>query len=80
MRLKRGDKSFHYLLVFFCIAFSIMTTIVSIIEIEWIYKLFLITILASLLMYFCFLNDWARNKIVGIVTKIQNKEERHDVD
>ncbi len=78
LRVKRGEKSWNYFVTSFGILSGLAFAIVALLDIGWRYKVILVIISVILIFYLCFINDWSKNKIVGMMTKLQEKEERHD--
>ncbi len=78
LRVKRGEKSWNYFVTSFGILSGLVLAIVALLDIDWQYKVILVIISVVLIFYFCFVNDGSRNKIVGIMTRLQEKEEKHD--
>ncbi|MBU0579021.1 hypothetical protein KKE34_04535 [Patescibacteria group bacterium] len=74
-KVKRGDKSFSY----FGQAFGVLTVIlhsaIAVTPLSWLYKVLAILISSGLIFYFCYKNNWGKNKIVGFFSKIQDKVE-----
>lgn len=79
IKVKRGSQSFNYFVITFGILSSLVFAIISVVDIYWQVKVLLITISIAFCFYLSFLNNWFRNKIVGIMSKIQEKVENHDV-
>lgn len=79
INVKRGSKSFNYFVIVFGILSSFAVAVISVIDIYWLAKIFFLVISLIICFYFCFWNDWFRNKIVGVMSKIQDKIENRDV-
>jgi len=77
VKVKRGEKSWNYFVIAYSALLAIVLTSISIVDISWEYKVLGIIFLALILFYLCFFNDWFRNKIVGIMSKSQEKNENH---
>lgn len=76
MKVKRGDKSQSYFWRAFIILLTITIAIISILNVDVLYKIVAIIFSATFLFYFCLHNSWFRNKIVGIFNKVANREEK----
>ena len=79
IKVKRGSQSFNYFVVAFGALSSISLAIVSIVEVYWPIKVISLIVSLVICFYFCFWNDWFRNKIVGVMSKIQDKIEDRDI-
>lgn len=78
MKLKRGEKSWAFFPLAYNILLTISTSIVSVLPNDicsWIVKIILILFVSIFFYRLCFMNDWFRNKIVGIFSKSQDKIE-----
>ena len=74
-QIKRGEKSWSYFVITYTVLLTLATGVISAIEVEWLYKIVLILVSAIFLFRLCFFNGWFRNKIVGIMSKSQEKVE-----
>ena len=75
--VKRGDKSFGYILFVCGILISLFIGILSFLPFDWLPKLVVMISGSILIFCLCFFNSWTRNKIVGILSKSQEKLEKH---
>jgi hypothetical protein len=80
LTVKRGDKSWGYLVFFYSVIFGLTLTVVALIP----FRSFLLNLAAAffsaiLLAYFCFYNAWSTNKIVGFLAKTQERENTFNV-
>lgn len=76
-KVKRGETSWGYFILAFGILFPFGEGIISFIEVNSFIKASIFLIYGYLLFYFCFSNNWFRNKIVGFFTKLKEKWEKH---
>lgn len=76
IQVKRGDKSWNYFVIVCNILLVLVIAIISVLSIEWLYKVVLILISSVFIFWLCFFNAWFRNKIVGIMSKSQEKVEK----
>jgi len=76
-QVKRGKASFDYFVISYASLSTFSAVVVSVLEIRWFYKVALIFIIAFFLFYLCFFNNRFRNKIVGIMSKSQDKIEKY---
>lgn len=76
--VKRGDKSFGYFIAAFGFLVTLFVGVISILPIDLLFKILLMIGGFIFLFYLCFFNNWLRNKIVGILSKSQEKSERHN--
>lgn len=76
--VKRGEKATRY---FYHFASSFISTIlvvvISITDVAHGYKVFIFLIDVMIVLYLSFLNDWSRNKLVGIYSWMEQKKEKH---
>lgn len=78
VKIKRGEKSWNYFVISYAILLTLVIAIVSVLEIRWFHKVPLILIGMLFLFRLCFFNNWFRNKIVGIMSKSQEKIEKYE--
>lgn len=79
MEVKRGEKSWAFFPIVYNILLTLSVGIVSVFEICWFYKISVMILVAILLFWLCFFNKWFRNKIVGLMSKSQEKIEKYEV-
>jgi len=77
LEVKRGEKSWNYFPIMYAILLAVILTIISVLNIQWFYKIILIVLSAIILFWLCFFNNWFRNKTVGLMTKSQEKVEKY---
>lgn len=77
LRIKRGEKSWNYFQITYAVLLVVILAIISVLNIQWIFKMILIVCFAVILFRLCFFNNWVRNKIVGTMTKSQEKIEEY---
>lgn len=76
--VKRGEKSTRYFYHFASSFISIiLIVVISITDVAYGHKVLIFLIDVTIVLYLSFLNDWSRNKLVGIYSWIEQKEEKH---
>lgn len=77
MTIKRGLSSFNYLLVFAGFLLSCGIPIISYLPICDPGKIIITLIFSVSTFYICFISNWFRNKIIGLMSRLQDKPEIH---
>lgn len=80
IKVKRGEESWNYFVLIFGIISALLISVVSLVELYRITKIILVTVVIVLSFYCCFINNWYRNKIVGIMTKLKDKPEKYKIN
>lgn len=78
LRIERGEKSNSYFVIVYNVLLTLSIGVISVIPndcIDWISKIFLLFILASLLFYACFRIKRFRNFIIKLFSGLENYEE-----
>jgi uncharacterized membrane protein YjjP (DUF1212 family) len=75
--VKRGDVSTGYFVATYVFLVAVFSTIIALINVGTWQKVLLIFLIVVLLSRLVFFGSWVRNKIIDIVNKIQNFEEKH---
>jgi hypothetical protein len=76
LSIKRGKKSIGY---FYCFSTFFTTAILAIVfsitDVAQGYKISIFLMNVVIVLYLSYLNNWLRNKLVGLFGMIQNKKE-----
>lgn len=78
LMVTRGEKSIGYFHHFASSFISIiLIVIISIADTAHGHKVFIFLIDLIIVLYLTYLNNWSRNKLIGIYSWIEQKKERH---
>jgi 4-hydroxybenzoate polyprenyltransferase len=75
IKIKRGDISWGYFVITYTVLLAVILAIISVLNINWFFKIIFIILTVIFLFWLCFRNDWFRNTIVGFITRLKSKEE-----
>ncbi len=74
----REEKSLKYLRNFASGFTSIILAVmISIADVAYGHKVFIFLLDIIIVLYLSYYNDWFRNKLIGIYSRIEQKEEKH---
>ena len=79
IKVKRGEESWNYFVFIFGVISTLLISLVSFVELYWITKIILVIVVIVFSFYCCFINNWCRNKIVGMMTKLKDKTEKYKI-
>jgi len=75
--LKRGEKSMGYFHHFASGFISvIIAVIISVADTAYSHKVFIFLVDVIIVLYLSYWNGWSKNKLVGIYSQIEQKEEK----
>lgn len=75
IKIKRGELSWAYFPIAYGLLLTFSIGIISVLDVNWFWKVILIIFSAWVLFRLCFFSAWFRNKIVGVFSKSKDFEE-----
>jgi len=72
-RVKRGKESWHFFWIVFGIFLAAEIFIISILPLEWLFKILIFIGVFIVLVWICLINSWWQNKLVGLKTWMEEK-------
>ncbi len=73
----RGKESWNYFYLVFGIVSVVLMQVINSSEALKGFKTIISIVNLAMLVYLAFYNGWFRNKILGLIAKSQQKEEKH---
>lgn len=72
MKIKRGKDSQNFIYYVFGLLLALTLFLISILSIDWYYKIIILIVVAPILIYLFLFNARFQNKFIGLKTKIED--------